>query len=234
MSPQGLFATIEYDAAHFLAALILLLSFGLLYQRRLGSLVTLFTLHALALTAAAAWQGYVQGAPQLYVTAAIALVVKGIGVPLALSRIVRQLEIHRSVETVIGVVSTMLIGVALVGLSILLVLPFHAATPGRGETLAQILPLESLTIALAVIMLGLLMMITRRNAVSQVIGFMALENGLMLAAVGAAGMPLVVELSVALSVMAAFFIFGMFFFRIRERFDSLDVHFLETFRGDHV
>ena len=81
------------------------------------------------------------------------------------------------------------------------------------------------------LLLGLLMMITRRNAVSQLIGFMSLENGLILAAAGAKGMPLVVELSVAFSVLIAFIVFGIFVFRIRERFDTVDVHALDRFRA---
>ena len=86
--------------------------------------------------------------------------------------------------------------------------------------------------ALAVILLGLLMMVTRRNAVSQVVGFMSLENGLILAASGARGMPLVVEISIAFSVLIAFIVIGLFLFRIRERFDSVDLSALHTIRGD--
>jgi hydrogenase-4 component E len=83
-----------------------------------------------------------------------------------------------------------------------------------------------------VILLGMLMMVTRRNAVSQVIGFMSLENGLILAATGAQGMPLVVEISIAFSVLVAFFVIGLFLFRIRERFDSVDLTAMHSFRGD--
>jgi hydrogenase-4 component E len=135
-----------------------------------------------------------------------------------------KLQIHRSVETVFGVGLTMIIGVGLVALSILLVLP---VTYQSGA-----ITRENLALALSVVLLGLLMMITRRNAVTQVVGFMSLENGLILAAVGVRGMPFVVEMSVAFSVMVAFIIFGVFFFHIRERFDTLDLHYLETFRGE--
>ena len=76
------------------------------------------------------------------------------------------------------------------------------------------------------------MMITRRNAVTQIVGFMSLENGLILAATGARGMPLVVEVSVAFSVLIALFVFAVFVFRIRERFDSVDIEALEHVRGD--
>jgi hydrogenase-4 component E len=89
-----------------------------------------------------------------------------------------------------------------------------------------------LALALAILLLGFLMMITRRNAVTQIVGFMSLENGLILAATGARGMPLVVEISVAFSALIALFVFAVFVFRIRERFDSVDIEALENVRGD--
>ena len=203
---------------------MLVLSFALLYQRRLFAVLTTYAWQAFFLAAAAAWQAYAQDAPHLYITAAIALVFKAIIIPLALHRIIVYLDIHRSIETALGIGPTMAVGVGLVALSILLVLPVTAASGA--------LTRESLAAALSVVLLGLLMMITRRNAVSQVVGFMSLENGLILAAVGVKGMPLVVELSIAFSVMVAFIIFGIFFFHIRERFDTLDIHDMEQFRGE--
>ena len=215
---------LQYDVGHLLSASVLVLSFGLLFQRRILDVLRIFALQATVLAAAAAWQAYIQDAPHLYITAAIALLFKAIAIPVTLQRIVRRLGIHRTVETVLGVGLAMLAGVGLVALSILLVLP---VTPG-----AIALTRDDLALALSVVLLGLLMMITRRNAVTQVVGFMSLENGLILAAVGVHGMPLVVEMSVAFSVMVAFIIFGIFFFHIRERFNTLDLQYLETFRGE--
>jgi len=83
-----------------------------------------------------------------------------------------------------------------------------------------------------VLLLGLLVMVTRRNAVGQVVGFLSLENGLILAATGARGMPLVVEISVAFSILIAFIVVGVFLFRIRERFDTVDIAALDEFRGE--
>jgi len=142
----------------------------------------------------------------------------------ALHRIIRQLGIHREVETAVGMGLTMLAGIGLVALSLAVMLQF---TPG-----ANPLAREDLAFALAVLLLGLLMMVTRRNAVSQVVGFMSLENGLVLAATGAKGMPLVVEISVTFSIIIAFIVIGIFLFRIRERFDTVDVQALDDFRGD--
>ena len=215
---------LQYDIGHLLSASVLVLSFALLFQRRILGVLRIFALQASVLAAAAAWQAWIQDAPHLYVTAAISLLFKAIAIPVILQRIVRRLGIHRTVETVLGVGLAMLAGVGLVALSILLVLPVtHAAIA---------LTRDDLALALSVVLLGLLMMITRRNAVTQVVGFMSLENGLILAAVGVRGMPLVVEMSVAFSVMVAFIIFGIFFFHIRERFDTLDLQYIETFRGE--
>jgi hydrogenase-4 component E len=191
--------TLAFDVGHLLAGLMLVLSFLLLYQDRILATLNVFAVQAIVLAGAVAWQAHVQGAPHLYVTAAVALSVKGFIIPTALHRIVRRLGIHREIEQVIGGGPVMLLGLGIVALSILL---------------------------------GLLMMITRRNAVTQIVGFMSLENGLILAATGAKGMPLVVEFSVAFSILIAFIVFGVFVFRIRERFDTVDVSALDRFRGE--
>nr|WP_246522821.1 hydrogenase-4 component E [Neoroseomonas eburnea] len=203
---------------------VLLFSFVLLYQRRIGAVINAFATQGTLLAIAAAWQGYVQGAPGLYVTAVLALAAKGVLIPLALHAIVRRLDLHRTVETALGIGPSLVAGVGLVGLAILVVLP---ATEG-----ARALAREDLALALSVVLLGMLMMITRRNAISQVIGLLSLENGLILAAIGVAGMPLVVELSTAALVLMVAVVAGVFAFQIRERFDTLDTGSLEEHRGE--
>ena len=212
------------DIAHMFAGGMVLVSFMLLYQDRMFALLNVFALHAVVLSLSVAWQAHIQNAPHLYVPAAIALVLKGIFIPLALRQVVIRLGIHRSIETVVGIGPTMLFGMALAGLS--MVVMFKAAA--TADPLAR----EDLAFALTVLLLGLLMMVTRRNAVSQIVGFMSLENGLILAATGAKGMPLVVEISVAFSVLVAFIVIGVFLFRIRERFDSVDLQALDEWRGE--
>ena len=216
--------SLTYDVAHLLGTSVLVLSFALLFQRRILGVLNIFALQAAVLAAAAAWQAYTQDAPHLYITAAIALLFKAIAIPVALRRIAFRFRIHRTVETVLGIGPTMIAGVCLVALSVVLVLPLTRQS--------VLMTRDDLALALSIVLIGLLMMITRRNALTQVVGFMSLENGLILAAVGVVGMPLVVEMSVAFSVMVAFIIFGIFFFHIRDRFDTLDLQSLETFRGE--
>ncbi|AZN97253.1 hydrogenase-4 component E [Mesorhizobium sp. M9A.F.Ca.ET.002.03.1.2] len=215
---------LTFDIAHLLAGGLVLVSFMMLYQDRLFALINVFALHAIVLALSVAWQAYVQDAHHLYVTAAIALIFKAIVIPVGLHRIIQRLGIHRDIETAVGIGPTMLAGIGLVALSMVLML---RVTP-EADPLAR----EDLAFALSIILLGLLVMVTRRNAVSQVVGFMSLENGLVLAATGAKGMPLVVEISVAFSILIAFIVIGVFLFRIRERFDSVDVGALDDYRGE--
>jgi hydrogenase-4 component E len=215
---------LTFDIAHLLAGGLVLVSFMMLYQDRLFALINVFALHAIVLALSVAWQAYIQDAHHLYVTAGIALVFKAIVIPIGLHRIIQRLGIHRDIETAVGIGPTMLAGIGLVTLSMVLMLRVTA----EADPLAR----EDLAFALSIILLGLLVMVTRRNAVSQVVGFMSLENGLVLAATGAKGMPLVVEISVAFSILIAFIVIGVFLFRIRERFDSVDVGALDDYRGE--
>lgn len=216
--------TQSYDISHFLAGLMLVTSFALIYQDRVLAVLRIFALQAIILAVAVAWEAWTQDRPHLFVTAALALVLKGMIIPWVLHRMIFRLSIHRDVEQVVGAGLTMLLGLGVTALSLMLVLKATAAAPSLAR--------EGLAIALAIILLGMLIMITRRNAFTQIIGFMSIENGLILGATGARGMPLVVEISVAFSVLIALFVFAVFVFRIRERFDTVDVVALDRVRGD--
>lgn len=199
-----------------LAALILLTAFGLLVQRRIYGLLHLFAWQGLFLSISTAVVGYTAGAHHLYISSVLTLALKVILLPYILYVLIHRLQIHKDVETMLNVPTTMLIGIALV------IFSYHLTSPIR--ELSTLVTRSTLAVALATVMLGLLMMITRKNAVTQIIGFLAMENGLFFAATSATyGMPLVVELGVALDILIAAFIFGIFFFHIRTTFDSLDV-----------
>ena len=213
---------LNFDIAHLFAGGLVLVSFMMLYQDRLYALLNIFALHSMVLAFSVGWQAYIQDAPHLYITTAIAIIFKGIIIPVALHRIIQRLGIHREIETVIGIGPTMVLGIGFVALSLAVMLRVTA----EADRLAR----EDVALALSVVLLGLLMMVTRRNAVSQVVGFMSTENGLILAATGAKGMPFVVEMSVAFSVLVAFVVIGIFLFRIRERFDTVDAQALDRFR----
>lgn len=214
---------LAFDISHLLAGGLVLIGFMLLYQTRLYALINVYAGQALVLSLAVAWQAYVQGEPHLYATAAIAFLFKAALIPYALHHAIVRLGVARDVENVVGVGLTMLAGLACVALSIVVMLRIA----GEADALAR----EDLAFALSVILLGLLMMVVRRNAVSMVIGFMSLENGLILAAAGAKGMPLVVEFAVAFSVVVALVVIWVFLFKLRETFGAVDAAALDEFQG---
>lgn len=210
---------------NLMAALLLLIAFAMLAQRRILSLIYLFAWQGAVLAANSVVVAYSTGQTHLYYSALLTLVLKVIIMPWILHRLIIRLNIKWDVETLINIPTTMLVGIALVIISFNLALPITqlAGTITRG----------TLGIAIAMVLLSFLMMITRRKAVPQVIGFLAMENGLFFAATSTTyGMPMVVELGVALDVLVGMLILGIFFFQVREAFDSLDLKHMEKLRED--
>jgi hydrogenase-4 component E len=205
---------------NLLAAILLLLSFAMLTQRRILSLINLFALQGLTLTLSTLIVAWSTGQHHLYYSAALTFVLKVLVLPAVLHRLIRKLNVKWDVETLINIPTTMLVGIGLV------ILAFNVALPI--SQLAGTIAKSTLGIALACVLLAFLTMITRSKAVPQVIGFLAMENGLVFAATSATyGMPMVVEFGIALDVMVGMVILGVFFFQIRERFESLDIRHLE-------
>ena len=210
---------------NLLGALLLMLTFAMISQRRVVSLIHLFTLQGATLVLATALVGYVTGQPHLYLSAGMTLLLKVFLIPWLLHRVVNRLNIKWDVETLIHIPTTLLIGIGVV------IFAFNLALPIANFSSA--LASGTLGIALACVLLSFLMMITRAKAVPQVIGFLAMENGLFFAATAATyGMPMVVELGIALDVLIGVLILGVFMFQIREQFDSLDISHLEQLKED--
>lgn len=210
---------------NLLAAVILLLSFAMISQRRIASLINLFALQGAALVAASVLLGYAGDNQDLYVSAGLTLVLKVMLIPWLLYRVIRRLNVRWDVEPLINVPTLMIVGIALVIFSFSLALPVSRLSPSIAG--------GSMGIALACVLLAFLMMITRSRAVPQVIGFLSMENGLIFAATAATnGMPMIVEFGIALDVLVGILILGVFMFQIREQFDSLDIHHLEKLKED--
>jgi hydrogenase-4 component E len=210
---------------NLLGAVLLLLAFAMITQRRVLSLIHLFTMQGATLVVSTAVVGYVTQQPHLYVSAAITFVLKVVVIPMLLHRVIERLNVRWDLETLINIPTTMLIGILLVIFAFNLGMPIAqlSSTISRG----------SLGIALACVLLSFLMMITRAKAVPQVIAFLSMENGLFFAATSATyGMPMVVELGIALDVLIGVLILGVFMFQIREQFDSLDIRHLEKLKED--
>jgi hydrogenase-4 component E len=207
------------------AAVLLLIAFAMLSQRRIVALINLFALQGAALVGSTVTVAFATGQSHLYYSAAITFALKVGILPWLLHRLIRRLNVKWDIETLINIPTMMLIGILLVIFAFNLALPI--------SEFSQSIARGTLGIALACVLLSFLMMITRSKAVPQVIGFLSMENGLFFAATSATyGMPMVVELGIALDVLVGMVILGVFLFQIREQFDSLDIHHLEKLRDD--
>jgi hydrogenase-4 component E len=214
---------LTHQLINLMACLLLLIAFAMVSQRRILRLIYLFALQGLVLSINTAVVALATQQPHLYFSAALTLGLKVVALPWLLHRLIDRLNIRWDIETLLNIPTIMLVGIVVVIIAFNLALPI--------SQLAGTITRSSLGIAMASVLLSFLMMITRRKAVPQVIGFLAMENGLFFAATSATyGMPMVVELGIALDVLVGTFIFGIFFFQIRETFDSLDIHHLEKLK----
>jgi hydrogenase-4 component E len=207
------------------AAVLLIVSFAMISQRRILSLVHLYTAQGATLVLATATVAWLTHQDHLYLSAALTLALKVVLIPRLLHMVIDRLDVRWDVEPLINIPTTMLIGILLVVFAFNLALPIShlSSSIARG----------TLGIALACVLLSFMMMIVRAKAVPQVIGFLAMENGLFFAATAATnGMPMIVELGIGLDVLVGALILGVFMFQIREQFDSLDIAHLEQLKED--
>jgi hydrogenase-4 component E len=206
-----------YDQAVLLfAAFVLFTSFLMLAQGRIVPLIHTFSAQGVLMTIITALVAYVTDHPHLYLSAALTFALKALLIPWLLHRLAVRLNIHRDVETLRFPSLTLLAGAALVIFGYYVSLPI--------VQLSEATMRNTIAVSIAVVLLGMLLMIVRKKAIAQVIGFMSIENGLFFAAVAATyGMPMVVELGVAFDVLVAAVLFGVFFFQMRASIDSLDV-----------
>ena len=208
--------SLQEQAVLILAALVLFTSFALLAQTRILATIHAFAWQGALVATTTAMVGWVSGEHHLYLSAAVTFALKALLIPWMLHRLVNRLQITRQVETVVNPAFILLAAAGLVVFSYYVALPI--------EKLSLLVTRDTIAVSMAVVLLGMLMMIARSQAVSQVVGFMSIENGLFFAAVVSAyGMPMVVELGIAFDVLVAAILFGVFFFQIRESIDSLDV-----------
>ena len=216
-------SNISIQLINLFAAFLLMLAFAMLAQRRVLNLVHIYALQGFTVVAATSVVAYVTHQDHLYFSAVMTLVLKVFFIPWVLHRLIKRLNVRWDVETLINIPSTMLVGIVLV------VFAFNLALPV--SKLSSSVSPGTLGIALACVLLSFMMMITRSKAIPQVIGFLSMENALVFAATSATyGMPMVVELGIALDVLVGVFILGLFMFQIREQFESLDISHLENLK----
>ena len=204
------------------SSLVLIASFLLLWRRGIPAYVDAFTLQSLALGATTAVVGYFTGNRELYLVAGLLIGIKGVGIPL-LRRMARRLGSGRGVPPYVNTTTSLLLGGLLVLLAYIVMRPVVQLS---------LLPTRAgMPLAMGLVFVSLFVIISRKHALTQVIGFLMLENGIaLLAVLGTYGIPLIVEIGVFLDVMMGFLVMQIFVYQIHETFQSLDVQQLNRLR----
>lgn len=210
---------------NLLAGSMLFLCFAMLMQRRTLNLIKLLALQGLVLSIEIALIASITVHPKLYISVALTLLLNVWLIPFILHRLLTRLGARSSFEPLLNVPSVLLIGIFLVIIAFNLSIPVTEITSTHDPS--------TIAIALASVLVSLLILIVKKRAISLVIGFLSLENSLFFVATTMThGMPIVVELGIALDLLLGLFIFGLFFFQMQERFESFEVHHLEQLRDE--
>ena len=205
------------------AVMLLLTCFAIVAQRRLSACVDLFALQSLFLAATAALVAFLTGIHHIYIAAALTVVIKVLVIPRILKKVIERLNVSRELVMNVNIPAGLLICGALVIVAFFITQPIIP--------LGYLLTRDSLAIALAIVLIGFFTMIARKKAVTQMVGFLVMENGLFLGATAAAyGMPLIVELGVFFDVLVAGLIVGIYTHRLQDAFDSVDTSTLTVLK----
>ncbi len=216
ITPAMVPADLGSQLVNLCSMMLLVTSFAIVAQRRLSACVDLFAVQSVFLAVTAALVAFLTGIHHIYVAAGLTILIKAVIIPLILRRVIERLNVQREVAFVINIPPSLLICGALV------ILAFSVTEPVA--SIGFLLTKDSLAIALAIVLIGFFTMIARKKAVTQVVGFLMVENGLFLGAAAAAyGMPLIVELGVFFDVLVAGLIIGIYTHRLQDAFDSVDV-----------
>jgi hydrogenase-4 component E len=208
--------TLYHQALLVGAALVLFTSFMMLATARIQPLIFAFAWQGVLLAIVTALVALVSNHPHLYISALLTFGLKALLIPWMLHRLALRLNILHEIEPIRHPSMMLVAGAALV------IFSYYVATPI--VHLSTLVTRNTIAVSMAVILLGMLLMVSRSKAVAQVVGFMSIENGLFFAAVVSTyGMPMIVELGIAFDVLVAMVLFGVFFFQIRASIDSLDV-----------
>ncbi|WIV59133.1 hydrogenase [Amycolatopsis nalaikhensis] len=220
VAPPGVYAGV----ANGLAVLVLLTEFAMLRTALLRAQVRVYAAQSLLVSVLAVVVAIGRDVPELYVLAALSLALKVIVVPWLVLRMLRTAGSEIAGSGSLGVASEVLLAVGVAAFGFFATGRFHVTSPALPET--------ALALSIAVILVAFVLMIVRRDVVSQAIGFFSLENGVSLASlVVAAGMPLILEVAFLFDLLVAVVVFGVLMKVHHQRSESLSTSHLTRLRG---
>jgi hydrogenase-4 component E len=209
-----------------LAATILVTAFLTVSSRSLTFYVRLFALQSFLLGTVAVLVVLGYGEMHILIAAVLTIVVKAIAIPLVLNKVIEKIRVQKEVELSINIPLSLLICGALVILANSVAEPILSAQHQTTYTVSKVLPSS-----IAMILIGLFIMMTRKKGVTQIVGLLTMENGLFLSGLSITyGMPLIVEVGIFFDILVAAMILGVFVYRINQTFETINVDALRSLR----
>lgn len=219
--------TIQLDVLTISGAILLIATFGVIARRGFMDWLNAYRLQSVVLAAVTAIIGYVTGIWEIYIAAALTLVIKSLVIPKVLTYVTRSLEIEFKTETnpYLSLRASIIVSALLVAMSYFL----SQQIPFRSDPVVNVY----LPVSMAQFFLGLFALVNRRTALSQVVGLLVIENGLFLfTLVLTHGVSLIIEIGIFADILVGIVISSILLFRMSRTFDSLDVDKLENLRDD--
>jgi hydrogenase-4 component E len=205
------------------SSLMLLSGLILLWRRHVPAYINAFTVQSFALAGVTVTVGYFGREPELYGVAVLLLLLKGFAIPRLIRRMGKRFGTEQELTPYVNTATSLVIAGLLVVLAYVFMRPLVTVSdlPTRG----------GMPLAMGLILVSLFVVISRKKALTQVVGFLMLENGIaLLAVLGTHGIPLIVEIGVFLDVLMGFLVMQIFVYQIHETFESLDVEQLNRLR----
>ena len=209
---------------YFLSMVLLITSFGIIASPMLLACIRFYAMHSFLLSLITLAIAYDHHAGHLVISALLTFILKVIAIPKIFSTIIQRLGIRKEIESYINIPFSPFLAVLLVFVS------FYVTSGGK--TLNSLSSLKFLPIAISIIFFGMLVMTTRKKALTQVLGLLLMENGLFLMGITMTfGMPLLVELGILFDVLIGIIIMGIFIFKIRSAFEGIEVDNMTVLKG---
>ena len=224
MAPTASVPSVFDGTANTVAVVVLLLEFLMLRAALLRAQIRLYAAQSVAVSVLAVVVASGRGIPELYALAAMSLALKAVIVPLVILRLLRDASEEIAGSGALGVASVIILSivVAAFGFFVVGALDIHSA----------VLPATALSLSVAVVLVAFILMIVRRDVVSQAVGFFSLENGVSMASlVVAAGLPLILEVAFLFDLLVAVVVFGVLMRLHHGRTQSLSTETLTRLRG---
>jgi hydrogenase-4 component E len=217
---------VSYVLTELILAFVLLTNLAILGSSRLASTIQLSALQGMALGTLPLIVGNYHGFGvfRVLLLAAVIFVMKGLVFPRLLLRALRTAEVRHEVEPMVGFAASILVGITLLVASFWMASRFRLPHP-------ELAPPLVLPVALSTILIGLFLIVSRRTALNQVVGYLVMENGIFIFGVALAQEePFIVEMGVLLDVFVAVFVMGIAIFHISREFDHIDVDQLTSLK----